>query len=153
MSTSLDDLSLSFAGALFGLYPDWRRHAREEARPSGEGAFLAVEVPPPAGAGHDHRLWIDTDGEITIGFAEWHGHSPWPPDESYMLGDPIETIARILDEAYVVESVYEEGCLRRSSLAPFEPGQDVDPRPGRVLRVRVTSWRGSHNRTYEVFTP
>jgi hypothetical protein len=153
MPLSLDPLSLSFAEALFGRYPDWRRHAREEARPAGEGAFLVVEVPPPAGAKHDQNLWIDTDGEITIGFAEWHGHWSWPHDPADIRCCPLDAITRILDEADIVEAVREDGRLRRSSLGPFEPGEDVEPRPGRVVEVKVTSWHGSHNRRYQIFTP
>jgi hypothetical protein len=96
---------------------------------------------------------MDTDGEITIGFAEWHGHWSWPHDPADIWPDPLDAVACVLDETFVIEAVSAEGCLLRSSLVRFEPGQETEPPPGEVPQIQVTSWRGSHNRRYQIYTP
>lgn len=143
----LDDLSRSFGEALFARYPEWQSHARRVPWPEDGSAFLEIILRPPPGSGHAEPLWIHTDGEITVGFAGWHSHWPWPFDPEDIWANPLDVITGILRETTRVDRVCDG---ERTVFTSHRPAgsEEVSAPAGRVWTVETVSWKGTHNRRY-----
>ena len=139
----LNERSRRFAHALLEAFPDWEPYLRladgEDAKPG----TLVVEVPaPPSGVS---PMFIDTDcGEITVAFADWHGHYgplTWDDDEDECTRVALEVVRAIVEERLLSVMALDGEQSRRSwHVAPGEP---VETRFGSLTRVR--SWRGTYD--------
>lgn len=109
--SSLDPYSARFAEALFAKFPVWRSAARAEGAMSGAPGALVVEVSAPSG----YQLWVTTDGgEVTIGFAEWHGHfGPWVGSgEQTTFGQALQCLDEICRDQLVIVATIVDGEYR-----------------------------------------
>lgn len=143
----LDELSRSFADSLFALYPKWRPLGVAQREPSGDDAYLELNVASP---GSGERLLIYTEGgEVTVDFGGYHAHFDWPPREDEPLGhwnEPLTFIAAILADKLLAASAWN-GTEWRGSW-PMSPGENV-PTSDYVLAgaktIRVRSWSGQQD--------
>ncbi|WP_255989659.1 hypothetical protein [Chitinolyticbacter albus] len=142
----MSPFSIRIREEVLATFPEWSAFAVEQAF-KGSGPYLVVTVPAPPEAKSDHPLRISTwDDEVTVEFDYYHTHfDRWNPVE----GDNRHTSAlfyvkSVLDEKVAVASWWqEEACKVCSQL---EPGESLKPPLDVVYsRVRVRSWRGSHN--------
>lgn len=129
-----------FARTLFAAYPDWRGYA--QVRGGDDDPYLWVEVPPPLEADLNGPLWISTHGgEITVGVDYAHGHFGWPPDA---YDDALEHIRDLIDERLLTYGQFIGEWLQSAGVQKSE--EPIRVTNLRVSRLRVRSWRGSHNR-------
>jgi hypothetical protein len=130
-----------FARMLFAAYPDWRAHAKLEEDDDGK-SHLWVEVAPLAEADLNGPLWITTDGgEVTVGIDYSHAHFDWPPDE---YSDALEHIDDLLNERLVTYGKFKGEWLQSGGVQSHEEPLRVPDLE--VSKLRVRSWRGTHNR-------
>ncbi|WP_309646628.1 hypothetical protein [Phenylobacterium sp.] len=143
----LDEISRSFAEALFALYPQWRHLGVAQREQGDDHAYLELNVASPGGK---ERLLISTEGgEVTVDFGGYHSHFDWPPPEEDLLGhsnEPMAFIAGILTDQLFAASAWS-GTEWRGSW-PTSPGQKV-PTADYVLAgaktIRVRSWSGQQD--------
>jgi hypothetical protein len=131
---------------ILATYPEWAAFAAADTYKSSE-PYLVVTVPPPAEANNELPLRISTwDEEITVDLDYYHAHfDRWNPGN----GDDRNKSAQLFVQAILEENVAAaswwqgEACMVCSQI---EPGAALKP-PFNVAytRVRVRSWRGSHN--------
>lgn len=140
----LDELSQLFAERLFERYPEWEAAARHDTE---QPDAFCLEVPSPV---EGRYLWCTTaDYEITIGFGAWHDHYGYFSDEE-ATEDALRTIATILSDTSVVESLYRNGKWAVTRLTGIEDAEPlVEPLvmigsepPHGPLELRVQSWSG-----------
>jgi hypothetical protein len=136
LGTPLDE----FARMLFAAYPDWRGYA--QVREGDSDPYLWVEVPPPFEADLNGPLWISAQGgEITLGIDYSHVHFGWPPD---VYDDALEHVRDLIDERLVTYGQFIGEWLQCAGAEKSEDAIRVTNL--QVSKLRVRSWRGTHNR-------
>jgi hypothetical protein len=141
--------SIAAAEQLFEAFPKWRSLARNETAEDGSSYFV-VEVAPPESANVEHGLVIDTSNkEITVGFDCYHSHfDEWVGDgEHFGTEAAIEFINQILEERVSVISWWFNERWRGSAQLEAGAKPEAPSWSGSETfnRIRVRSWRGSHN--------
>ena len=131
---------------ILATFPSWSPFAASETYKDGQ-PYLIVTVPAPLEARTDLPLRISTwDEEVTVDFDHYHTHfDRWNPEE----GDDRHTsallyIKAVLDESVAAASWWQGDhckiCAQLEPGAPLKPPFDIA-----YSRVRIRSWRGSHN--------
>ncbi len=145
----LDSLSRELARRLLQRYPEWHRFVEIEGPDDGQESTVLLKVPQPE---TDQFLWIDTaDGEISIGFANWHTHAGlWLEDgdeesESSAVECALRLITQIIDELVVVVVTTRNGEWTGSTLLAAE--EDISSELGET--VTVCSWRRTYDRVFD----
>ena len=142
----MSPFSLQVREEILSRFPEWVDFAVYETYNDSE-PYLVVTVPAPLEANTTLPLRISTwDEEITVDFDYYHTHfDRWKPEE----GDDRHRSAQLyvialLEENIAVASWWQgEACKVCSQL---EPGDPLVPRLDiSYSRVRVRSWKGSHN--------
>lgn len=135
----LDELSRSFADALFVAIPELRAHARAE-----DGVLRIDLTPRPEGPRHAFWVWTD-DEEVTVGFGMFHTHFDWSLQGPVSPDDPIGFIRSLMSDELLVEEWTLDG--RWSGSSTLEASEEPDLRglkPGHVVYLR--SWSGALDR-------
>jgi len=139
----LNDLSDKLVKGLLAAHPDWEPYLEAAGCGDDLNQCVRLQIPPPGDTAE--FLWLDTeDEEVTIGFREWHTHSPlWGPEvEANVVEWSLDLLHLIMDEQVIVVICYRHGQWTGSSLV--EAGDTVvPPEEG---EARVFSWRGTHDR-------
>jgi hypothetical protein len=161
---NLDDYSRRFADVLFGEFPEWRQFASaRKATDAEDEGFLVVTVPAPARGlivnglveeRGDH-LRIDSAGEITVGFDYHHTHFDNFDDqtEAQNFANAARFIRSIVVEEICVAAVFADGSFCGSTTVAAGETPDLSGwawLPQSCQEVYVRSWRGTHNRRYEL---
>jgi hypothetical protein len=132
MSGMLNEFSQRFSDRLFEVYPEWRQHIQPSDR---EVLELTVPSPnPKLTAG----LYIDTDGEITVGVNWYHTHC-FGPTEEQEIEQAMELIAGLLSNELVVLAYFKDGAWTGSRCVAHA---DPWPPPAAGERRDVLSWTG-----------
>jgi hypothetical protein len=136
------------------VFPEWRGLVREERDEDGT-SFEVLAVAAPEEANVEHGLVIDTSrSEITVGFDFYHSHfDDWTGDgEHFGTKAALEFIKQIISEKIAVVSWWGGNIWCGS--APIEgghaPGLPSWTVTESINRIRVRSWRGTHNADLDV---
>lgn len=150
----LDSYSQLFAERLFAAFPEWCAFASTRVQGESNEGFLEVKVPAPVAGptpvGEDDFLWIDTDGEITVGFDAFHTHFDSFADSSQdeEFARAIEFVRDLVEEKICVVFVRRGDEWRGSTTC--EPGQEPDLSSfSHFDTLHIRSWKGSHNHIEE----
>ncbi|MBL8221613.1 MAG: hypothetical protein JNL62_20430 [Bryobacterales bacterium] len=138
----MNDLSRELRQGLLDAHPEWAKCIEPAGHGDEPGQCMRLKLPQP-GETAEH-LWLDTeDGEVTIGFREWHTHSPlWGREvEAHLVEWSLELLHQIMDELVVVVIHYRNGEWAGSSL--MAAGEHIVPLDGG--EARVYSWRRTHD--------
>jgi len=139
----LNEFSQRFADHLFVCFPDVAKYARAD-----EGA-LVVEIPSPASSKRGLIIATD-DGEISLGFDNWHGHVG---DEATSEEQKFELAAQLVHDFFhdrvMVGVKFKDQHFMGAKLLREDERLDADPpsEPGERLFVR--SFRGTHDANYQ----
>jgi hypothetical protein len=129
----LESLSQQFADGLFARYPQWREYVAPD---SGDGLALELTIPSPnprLTAG----LYIETNGEITVGVDWFHVHC-WG-EGAAAVQHALDFIDQFLSEELVVLAYFKGDKWTGSrSVKP----QDPWPAPAPGERRLALSWTG-----------
>ncbi len=140
----LDHFSRLVAEEVFQHFPGWQASARVHLD-SGETGHLFIEVPAPEGADLQPTLYVITKAKvITVGVDHYNGHfSRFTSSEE--SPDCLTWLRGFLAQEIVIVSWWSGGDLRGAtwSQPAVLPAAPAACRP--YDRVRVRSWRGSHD--------
>jgi hypothetical protein len=151
--TCLNDYSREAAEEIFRRFPEWTAFATAESDPT-EDNYLVIEVPPPEEAAADHPLTITTsNNEVTVGFDNSHSHfGGWWSDKhaSYVVNEAMPFIASLLAESLAAVSWWLGDDWRGSMFVTGGQSPERSEFQSDASRVRIRSWRGTHNADYTV---
>ncbi len=161
---NLDSYSRRFADLLFGEFPEWRQFASvRKATDAEDEGFLVVTVPAPAqglivsGLVEEQGdfLWVDSAGEITVGFDYHHTHFDnfGHQTEAQNFANAVRFIRSIVEEEVCVAAVFDGGSFCGSTTVAAGETPDLSGwawLPQSCQDVYVRSWRGAHNRRYRL---
>jgi hypothetical protein len=127
-------------------FPDWECFAAKETW-KGSDPYLVVTVPPPPEAKTELPLRISTwDEEVTVDFDYYHTHfDRWNPDDGDdRHNSALLYVRAILEEKIAAASWWQDDKCKICS--QLEPGDSLAPwLKISYSKVRVRSWRGTHN--------
>jgi hypothetical protein len=141
------DSESTYGEPLFAAFPEWRALARREVNRHGE-EMVAIDVSAPAAADVDEGLWITWgDGEITVGFGDYHQHfEGWLGDDSW-LGEngAMALVQGIIDERLAVATLFDDD--EAVAYTMIETGELSRPvvSDRSFNRIRARSWNGTFN--------
>jgi hypothetical protein len=126
-------------------FPEWEPFAVEERWKESE-PYLLVTIQAPATAGALPLRISTWDDEVTVDFDHYHAHFdywlPKPSEPEELAALPF--VQALLREEVTVASWWLESAFKASSQRA--PGEDLKAPLGiKHSRVRVRSWRGTHN--------
>jgi hypothetical protein len=130
----IDQLSQQFADTLFAKYPEWRQYVAPD---SGDSLSLEITIPSP-NPRLTASLYIEIDGEITLGVDWFHLHCSG--EGAPAIQQAIDFIDAFLNEELVVLA-YFRGDKWTGSRCVGARDPWPDPEPGQ--RRLALSWAGS----------
>jgi hypothetical protein len=161
---NLDDYSRRFSGVLFEAFPEWRQFASvQKAEATDETGFLVVKVPAPTGglitnvsvAQQVDFLWVDSAGEVTVGFDYHHTHFDnfGHQSEAEIFAAAVEFIKSIVGEEICFVAVFNGSSFCGSTSAPAGEVPDLSGwgwLHQSCQDVYLRSWHGRYNRRYKI---
>jgi len=144
VAESSDELTRRFTEALFDEFPDWRRFANPVTENSGN---IAIEIKVPQDSTKRFLYLATTDGEITIGFDQWHTHVG--PFLGISLEESVATALNMIEDFLREETVVL--ILERNGVR-IESGLHYRAAPSSRVpdaTTKVFSWKRTYDETIE----
>ena len=146
LGVAVSPFSSRIRAEILAEFPEWVTYSGEEQWKGSESYFV-VQIPAPEAAATTLPLRISTwNEEITVDFDYYHTHfERWKPEPGDSRHESASLYVReLLAEHIAVASWWQEThcklCAQQQPGAPLTPPFNIA-----YTRVRVRSWRGSHN--------